>query len=315
MYNDTDLPLAIRMGTIRMSYTKNPTTGALKIIEENHNYPFGLKHNYNNTDYEFSVSGSNVVLTQISENKYNYQYNGKEWQDEMGLNMTTMEFRQYDNSLGRFVGIDRLSELAYSITPYRFAFNNPVFFGDPTGLIEMSMLRDMFEKSESGETWYNDNNGGFYSDSGGSVDYNGSNFTAPNYSGDLEHLPNVYVKAFNQDSYRQAANQIENNIYQTKWYKGLNDWDYASTYTGFGSGGASIKTAYWYNESLLTKQTTWTGKNGNYYQLSKVKNNGVYTRSLNIAKNSSKLLRTTGVGINLGKYVYIQYICRYCSCQ
>lgn len=75
--------------------------------------------------------------------------------------------------------MDRLSELAYSITPYRFAFNNPVFFGDPTGLIEMSMLRDMFNSSQSGETWRNDNNGGFYSDNGGSVDHNGSNFTAP----------------------------------------------------------------------------------------------------------------------------------------
>lgn len=32
--------------------------------------------------------------------------------------------------------MDRLSELGYSITPYRFAYNNPVYWGDPTGLLE-----------------------------------------------------------------------------------------------------------------------------------------------------------------------------------
>lgn len=48
----------------------------------------------------------------------------------------TMDFRQYDSTIGRFVGMDRLSELTYSITPYRFAYNNPVYFSDPTGLFE-----------------------------------------------------------------------------------------------------------------------------------------------------------------------------------
>ena len=47
-----------------------------------------------------------------------------------------MDFRQYDNALGRFLNPDRLSELAPSITPYRFAFNNPNYWSDPTGLFE-----------------------------------------------------------------------------------------------------------------------------------------------------------------------------------
>jgi len=48
--------------------------------------------------------------------------------------MTAMDFRQYDNAIGRFVSSDALSEINYSQSPYHFANNNPVFFSDPTGL-------------------------------------------------------------------------------------------------------------------------------------------------------------------------------------
>jgi RHS repeat-associated protein len=61
-----------------------------------------------------------------------YKYNGKEWQDELGLNMTAMDFRQYDNAIGRFNCTDPITH--YSESPYHFASNNPVYFNDPTGL-------------------------------------------------------------------------------------------------------------------------------------------------------------------------------------
>lgn len=47
-----------------------------------------------------------------------------------------MDFRNYDASIGRFFNMDKLSEGAPMHTPYRFAFNNPVYFSDPTGLFE-----------------------------------------------------------------------------------------------------------------------------------------------------------------------------------
>jgi RHS repeat-associated protein len=109
------------LGNVRVSYAKNPQTQVLEIIEENNYYPFGLKHNGYN-DY--------LPIT----NKY--KYNGKELQDELGLNMTAMDYRQYDSAIGRFVGMDRLSEFTHSITPYRFALNNPIYFNDPSGLSE-----------------------------------------------------------------------------------------------------------------------------------------------------------------------------------
>ncbi|NLN34167.1 MAG: hypothetical protein GX159_11315 [Flavobacteriaceae bacterium] len=47
-----------------------------------------------------------------------------------------MGFRNYDPAIGRFHSPDPLGELTPDWTPYRFAFNNPVFFNDPTGLCE-----------------------------------------------------------------------------------------------------------------------------------------------------------------------------------
>jgi hypothetical protein len=47
-----------------------------------------------------------------------------------------MDFRMYDNALGRFHNIDKMTDIMPSLSPYRFAFNNPVLSGDPTGLLE-----------------------------------------------------------------------------------------------------------------------------------------------------------------------------------
>ena len=49
-----------------------------------------------------------------------------------------MDFRQYDNAIGRFNVIDALSEQAYSNSTYAFAGNNPALYGDPTGLKMMA---------------------------------------------------------------------------------------------------------------------------------------------------------------------------------
>ena len=45
-----------------------------------------------------------------------------------------MDYRQYDNALGRFNSIDVLSEFYEDTSPYAFSLNSPVFFADPTGL-------------------------------------------------------------------------------------------------------------------------------------------------------------------------------------
>jgi len=142
VFNYTD-----HLGNVRLSYSDDaynpPAVGEprnLIIIEENHYYPFGLKHtNYNNDEYAFvEEDNENVILTPVDPfygngNVYNYKYNGKELQEELGLNMYDYGARNYDPSLGRWMNIDPLAEKYYSNTPYNYVNNNPLNFVDPDG--------------------------------------------------------------------------------------------------------------------------------------------------------------------------------------
>ena len=141
VFNYTD-----HLGNVRLEYSDaddNNTITQNEIIEENHYYPFGLKHSAYNTQHLAYMPNdqlNDVILNQMprfaGDGENNYLYNGKEYQDELGLNMTAMDYRQYDSAIGRFVGMDRLAEMTPNWTPYRFAFNNPVVFADPSGLSE-----------------------------------------------------------------------------------------------------------------------------------------------------------------------------------
>ncbi|MDG4950160.1 hypothetical protein NLM59_04430 [Weeksellaceae bacterium KMM 9724] len=122
---------------VYLSYTQDRSTGGLKILQEHYYYPFGLEHgSYNTPARDYRSIGDAREVETVDRNPYKYKYNSKEWQDELGLNVTAMDFRQYDNALGRFLNPDALSELAPMHTTYRFAFNNPVYWSDPTGLFE-----------------------------------------------------------------------------------------------------------------------------------------------------------------------------------
>ncbi|MFP3833593.1 RHS repeat-associated core domain-containing protein [Chryseobacterium sp. SIMBA_028] len=91
------------------------------MVDANDYYPFGMNHL--KTGNAFFGVGSYK----------NYKYNGKELQE---TGMYAMDFRHYMPDIGRFTGMDRLSDIMPDWTPYRFAFNNPSYFSDPTGLFE-----------------------------------------------------------------------------------------------------------------------------------------------------------------------------------
>jgi RHS repeat-associated protein len=128
------------LGNIRVKYAQNPANGnQIEILEEDHYYPYGLKHNgYNGNHTTWDVTpGGQITLTPVNPflgDTYKYGFNGKETNNDLGLNVVEMDFRQYDPALGRFYNIDEMTESLSHLTPYHFSNNNPVFFNDPSGL-------------------------------------------------------------------------------------------------------------------------------------------------------------------------------------
>ncbi|WP_082084347.1 RHS repeat-associated core domain-containing protein [Flavobacterium sp. 316] len=57
---------------------------------------------------------------------YQYKYNGKELQTELGLNMYDYGWRNYDAALGRWMNMDNLAEKFITFSPYHYAGNNPI---------------------------------------------------------------------------------------------------------------------------------------------------------------------------------------------
>ena len=62
-----------------------------------------------------------------------YDYNGKEFQDELGLNWHDYGARNYDASLGRWMNIDPKFWLCSPYLPYVYVGNSPLSFIDPDG--------------------------------------------------------------------------------------------------------------------------------------------------------------------------------------
>ncbi len=75
--------------------------------------------------------------TAASPNRENkFTFNGQtEKETKLNLHWHETAFRGYDPQLGRFHQIDPLADLFTGINPYQFAYNNPMLFNDPLGLM------------------------------------------------------------------------------------------------------------------------------------------------------------------------------------
>jgi RHS repeat-associated protein len=76
-------------------------------------------------------------LTTASPNKY--QYNGKEWNADFGLEWNDYGARFYDPWVGRWWGVDPLADEYSDYTTYNYAVDSPVNFIDPNGMSSVSL--------------------------------------------------------------------------------------------------------------------------------------------------------------------------------
>jgi RHS repeat-associated protein len=108
-YNLTD-----HLGNTRVMFADTNNNGTPELVEESHYYAFGMR-----------IEG---LSTTNPDNKFTY--NGKELEDDHGLNWYHYGARFYDAQIGRWHVVDLVDEFH---SPYLFVGNNPVRFVDPDG--------------------------------------------------------------------------------------------------------------------------------------------------------------------------------------
>ncbi|KAF5034550.1 hypothetical protein DSECCO2_594930 [anaerobic digester metagenome] len=119
----TETHLKDHLGNTRVvfGYKNN----ALAVKQVNSYYPFGM-----------NIKGLTTRVT-IEEAKHpanEYLYNGKMFQDELGLDWLDYGARMYDAVLGRWHGVDPFAEKYRRWSPYNYCVNNPLRFIDPDGM-------------------------------------------------------------------------------------------------------------------------------------------------------------------------------------
>jgi len=109
-----------QQGNARVSFNNTGTGGTAKVVQENSYYGFGM------------VMPGSTVMGDNNKHLYN---GGNEWQNDY-TNMPDYYqtyYRNYDDELGRFIGVDPVAESAESMTSYQYAGNNPIMMNDPMG--------------------------------------------------------------------------------------------------------------------------------------------------------------------------------------
>src|SRR5690606_19562373 len=113
--------------SVRLSYKDEGNQNPI-VTDSNDYYPFGMSFVRNSEEDAHFGAGS----------YFNYKYNGKELQE---TGMYDYGWRQYMPDIGRWYGMDQLSEKYHYASPYAYVLNNPLSFIGPDG-------RDIIETSE-----------------------------------------------------------------------------------------------------------------------------------------------------------------------
>ncbi|ELR70825.1 hypothetical protein C900_03260 [Fulvivirga imtechensis AK7] len=97
------------------------------VVQEDDYYPFGLTFN----SYQRVTAKENRFL-----------YNGFELQKSLDWGVYDYQARYYNPEIGRFLNVDPAADLMRRHSPYNYAFDNPIRFIDPDGMVPNDNVTD-----------------------------------------------------------------------------------------------------------------------------------------------------------------------------
>jgi RHS repeat-associated protein len=147
------------LGNLRLAFTDLDGDGVAKateVLQEAAYYPYGMKH---------EGLGTPVVGPEHRFFPDGYRDQGKEMEQDFGVDWADFGARRYDGQLGRWWGVDAMAHDRAWASPYNFVQDNPVgrvdlngqlddWFSDGAGNIIWNDSREKEIVSE-GKTWSN----------------------------------------------------------------------------------------------------------------------------------------------------------------
>jgi RHS repeat-associated protein len=112
-----------------VTFTHTPSA----IVSMDDYYPFGMTFNSHRRENGLSQK---------------YLFNGKEFLDCMDIEWYDYQARYYDAQIGRFLAVDPASETMRKFSVYSYAFDNPIRFIDPDGMMPEEVIDPKKQRNE-----------------------------------------------------------------------------------------------------------------------------------------------------------------------